>query len=248
MARIISVANQKGGVAKTTTAINLADGLARSGRSTLLVDLDPQCNATSGVGAAPAQKHPLLAGRPVSEFIVETRCPRMFVLPGSRALADADALSASNQKRGLSLRQQLASDLGRFDYIFLDCPPSLGQLTRSALAASTQIYIPIQCEYFAMEGLSQIIDLAHQSKARENPRLEIGGIILTMFDHALELANEVADEVRGYFAESVFDAPIPRDVSISEAPSHGLSVLDYAPRSRGAHAYAEIVMEVIDRE
>ncbi len=248
MARIISVANQKGGVGKTTTAINLADGLAKSGRDTLLIDLDPQCNATSGVGAAPAQKHPLLADRPAAESIVETRCPRMYVLPGSRALADADALSAPNQKRSTALRRQLAGDLKRFDYIFLDCPPSLGQLTRTALAASTQLYIPIQCEYFAMEGLSQIIDLAHQSKSRDNPRLEIGGIILTMFDHALELANEVADEVRGYFAESVFDTLIPRDVAISEAPSHGLSVLDYAPRSRGSSAYAEIVMEVIDRE
>lgn len=248
MARIISVANQKGGVGKTTTAINLADGLAKSGRSTLLVDLDPQCNATSGVGAAAAAKHPLLADRPASESIVETRCPRMFVLPGSRALADADALSATNQKRASALKRQLGGELGRFDYIFLDCPPSLGQLTRTALAVSTQLYIPIQCEYFAMEGLSQIIDLAHQSKSRDNPRLEIGGIILTMFDHALELANEVADEVRGYFAESVFETLVPRDVSISEAPSHGLSVLDYAPRSRGAHAYAEIVMEVIDRE
>ena len=146
------------------------------------------------------------------------------------------------------MRQQLASELSHFHYIFLDCPPSIGQLTRAALGASGEIYIPIQCEYFAMEGLSQIIELARQTKARENHRLEIGGIVLTMYDPSLELANEVASEVRQYFDETVFETLIPRDVSISEAPSHGLSVLDYAPRARGARAYTELVMEVIDRE
>ena len=139
-------------------------------------------------------------------------------------------LSASNRQRAATLRQQLTGELGRFDYVFVDCPPSLGQLTRAALGTSAEIYIPIQCEYFAMEGLSQIIELARQTKASDNTRLEIGGIVLTMFDPALELANEVADEVREYFAETVFESLIPRDVSISEAPSHGLSVLDYAPR------------------
>ena len=135
-----------------------------------------------------------------------------------------------------------------FDYVFIDCPPSLGLLTRAALGTSAEIYIPIQCEYFAMEGLSQIIELARQTKAKDTNRLEIGGIVLTMFDPALELANEVVDEVREYFAETVFQSLIPRDVSISEAPSHGLSVLEYAPRARGARAYTELVMEVIDHE
>ena len=239
MARIISVANQKGGVGKTTSAINIAAGLAKSGRSALVVDIDPQCNATSGLGVEPAQRHPLLAGKAQ---------PRLCVLPGSQSLADADALSASNRQRASTLRQQLASELSHFHYIFLDCPPSIGQLTRAALGASGEIYIPIQCEYFAMEGLSQIIELARQTKARENHRLEIGGIVLTMYDPSLELANEVASEVRQYFDETVFETLIPRDVSISEAPSHGLSVLDYAPRARGARAYTELVMEVIDRE
>jgi chromosome partitioning protein len=248
MARIISVANQKGGVGKTTTAINLAAGLAKSGRSALVVDVDPQCNATSGLGVKPAPRHPLVAGRPLPEEIVETSQPGLFVLPGSQSLADADALSASNRQRASVLRQQLVGELGRFDYVLLDCPPSLGQLTRAALGASGEIYIPIQCEYFAMEGLSQIIELARQTKSRDNPRLEIGGIVLTMFDPQLELANEVATEVREYFAESVFDSIIPRDVAISEAPSHGRSVMDYAPRARGARAYTELVMEVIDRE
>jgi chromosome partitioning protein len=248
VAKIISLANQKGGVGKTTTAINLAAGLVKAGRTALVIDIDPQCNATSGLGVEPAQRHPLVAGRPLVEAVVETSTPGLHVLPGSQSLADADALSASNRQRAATLRQQLGGELDQFDFIFLDCPPSLGQLTRAALGASAEIYIPIQCEYFAMEGLSQIIDLARQTKARDNHRLEIGGIVLTMFDPELDLANEVADEVRGYFDDTVFQTLIPRDVHVSEAPSHGLSVLDYAPRARGAWAYTELVMEVIDRE
>jgi len=248
VAKIICVANQKGGVGKTTTAINIASGLAKAGKTALVIDIDPQCNATSGLGVEPAGRHPLVAGRPLAEFVTPTSQERLHVLPGSQSLADADALSASNRQRASMLRQQLAGELGQYDYVFMDCPPSLGQLTRAALGASSEIYIPIQCEYFAMEGLSQIIDLARQTKAKDNHRLEIGGIVLTMYDPDLELANEVADEVRGYFDETVFRTPIPRDVHISEAPSHGQSVLDYAPRARGAWAYSELVMEVIDRE
>jgi chromosome partitioning protein len=248
LAKIICVANQKGGVGKTTTAINLAAGLAKAGKSALVIDIDPQCNATSGLGVEPAIRHPLVAGKPLSESVTQTTQPRLSVLPGSQSLADADALSASNRQRASSMRQQLTSELSHFDYIFFDCPPSLGQLTRAALGAANEVYIPIQCEYFAMEGLSQIIELARQTKAKDNHRLEIGGLVLTMYDPALELANEVANEVRSYFDGTVFDTAIPRDVSISEAPSHGLSVLDYSPRARGAWAYAELVMEVIDRE
>jgi len=248
VAKIISVANQKGGVGKTTTAINLAAALAKSGRTSLVVDIDPQCNATSGLGAEPAQRHPLLAGRPLAESVVSTTVPGLFVLPGSLSLTDADALSASNRQRAAALRQQLTTELAHFDYIFLDCPPSLGQLTRAALGACSEVYIPIQCEYFAMEGLSQIIELARQTKARDNHRLEIGGIVLTMYDPELELSREVANEVRGFFEETVFQTMVPRDVHISEAPSHGLSVLDYSPRARGAWAYAELAMEVIERD
>jgi len=248
VAKIISVANQKGGVGKTTTAINLAAGLAKAGRTALVIDVDPQCNATSGLGVEPAARHPLLAGKPLAEAVVETSQDRLFVLPGSLSLADADALSASNRQRASSLRQQLSNQLAHFDYILIDCPPSLGQLTRASLGASAEIMIPIQCEYFAMEGLSQIIELARQTKARDNRRLEIGGIVLTMFEPELELAQEVAGEVRGYFDEAVFDTIIPRDVSISEAPSHGQSVLDYEPRARGAWAYSELTLEVIDRD
>jgi chromosome partitioning protein len=246
--RIISVANQKGGVGKTTTAINLAAGLAKAGKTALVIDIDPQCNATSGLGVSPAERHPLLAGRQLADYIAPTSQPRLHVLPGSQSLADADALSASNRQRASALRQHLADDLSHFDYVFVDCPPSLGQLTRAALAASSEVFIPIQCEYFAMEGLSQIIDLARQTKAKDNHRLEIGGIVMTMFDPALELANEVVTEVKSYFDDTVFRTLVPRDVHISEAPSHGQSVLDYAPRARGAWAYAELVLEVIERE
>lgn len=248
MAKIVSVANQKGGVGKTTTAINIAAGLAKAGRTALVIDVDPQCNATSGLGVTPASRHPLLAGKPLAESLVETSQPRLSVLPGSQSLADADALSASNRQRASSLRQQLGGELSHFDYVLIDCPPSLGQLTRAALGASAEVYIPIQCEYFAMEGLSQIIELARQTKAKDNHKLEIGGIVLTMYDPELELANEVANEVRGFFDDAVFDTPVPRDVHVSEAPSHGLSVLDYAPRSRGARAYTELTLEVIDRD
>jgi chromosome partitioning protein len=248
VAKIISVANQKGGVGKTTTAINLAAGLAKAGKSALVIDVDPQCNATSGLGVEPAKRHPLLAGKPLAETVVMTSQPGLSVLPGSQSLADADALSASNRQRASELRQQLTSELSTYDYILIDCPPSLGQLTRASLGASAEVYIPIQCEYFAMEGLSQIIELARQTKARDNRRLEIGGIVLTMYDPGLELANEVANEVRGFFDDAVFDTVIPRDVFISEAPSHGLSVIDYAPRARGARAYVELTLEVIDRD
>ena len=159
--------------------------------------------------SSPRSGIPLLAGKPLAESVVETSQPRLFVLPGSQSLADADALSASNRQRAATLRQQLSGELRRFDFVFLDCPPSLGQLTRAALGASAEVYIPIQCEYFAMEGLSQIIELARQTKARDNHRLEIGGIVLTMYDPELDLANEVADEVRGYFDETVFQTADP---------------------------------------
>ena len=247
MARVVSIANQKGGVGKTTTSINLAVALALAGRKCLLLDIDPQTNATSGLGLEPADRHPLATNRPMHEAIEPADVEGLSVLPGSQSLADADALSSPNLQRAASLRQELANGLSSFDDVLIDCPPSLGQLTRAALAASTEVFIPIQCEYFAMEGLTQMVELIRQTKARDNHRLRIGGILLTMFDSSLELAHEVADEVREHFGDGVFRTIIPRDVAISEAPSHGKSVIQYDPRARGTRAYVELCLEVLDR-
>jgi chromosome partitioning protein len=241
------VANQKGGVGKTTTAVNLAVGLAKSGARTLLVDLDPQCNATSGLGRKPAARHPLVSQQPLKDALLATSTAGLELLPGSRSFEDVELL-ASSEGHAATLRQHLASGLSAYDFVLIDCPPSLGQLTRTALAGATEVLMPIQCEYFAMEGLTQMIEVIKQVMSRFPNRLEFGGILLTMYDHELELAREVDAEVRDFFGEIVFRTVIPRDVSVAEAPSHGLSVMDYAPRGRGARAYVELCMEVLARE
>jgi chromosome partitioning protein len=248
MGRILCVANQKGGVGKTTTAVNLADALAKSGQRTLVVDLDPQCNATSGLGHKPAERHPLVSREPLRDSLVQTASPNLELLPGSRSFADIDALARSDESQSATLRQHLASGMTSYDFVLIDCPPSLGQLTRTALAASTEVLMPIQCEYFAMEGLTQMIEVIRDVMKSGPGRLEFGGILLTMYDAELELTREVDAEVRDFFGEIVFETVVPRDVAVSEAPSHGLSAIDYAPRSRGARAYAELCMEVLERE
>jgi chromosome partitioning protein len=246
--RVLCVANQKGGVGKTTTAINLAAGLAKAGQRTLVVDLDPQCNATTGLGQAPTARHPLVSQEPLRETLRQTAVPGLELLPGSRSFEDVEALATSNESRSATLRQHLAAGLSAYDFVLIDCPPSLGPLTRTALASSTEVLMPIQCEYFAMEGLTQMIEVIRQVMARPNNRLQFGGIVLTMYDDTLELTREVDTEVRDFFGEIVFRTVIPRDVAVSEAPSHGLSVIDYAPRTRGARAYVELCMEVLNRE
>ena len=248
MGRILCIANQKGGVGKTTTAINLAVGLAKSGARTLLIDLDPQCNGTSGLGLAPMERHPLVSTAPLKDSLRATAIEGLEVLPGSRNFRDIEQLSKQDENQAATLRQHLAGGLTAYDYVLVDCPPSLGQLTRTALAASTEVLMPIQCEYFAMEGLTQMIEVIREVMGRPPNRLQFGGILLTMYDHALELTHEVDHEVRDFFGEIVFRTVIPRDVAVAEAPSHGQSVLDYCPRSRGAWAYAELCMEVLERE
>lgn len=248
MGRILCVANQKGGVGKTTTAVNLAVALAKSGARTLLVDLDPQCNATSGLGLRPAERHPLISRQPLKESLQETATPGLEVLPGSRNFQDVETLASNDGAHSAALRQHLAGGLTSYDFVLIDCPPSLGQLTRVALANSNEVLMPIQCEYFAMEGLTQMIEVIRHVMTEKPGRLKFGGILLTMYDHALELTKEVDDEVRDFFGEIVFRTVIPRDVAVSEAPSHSLSVLDYAPRARGSRAYAQLCMEVLERE
>lgn len=246
MGRILCVANQKGGVGKTTTAINLAAALAMSGRRTLLVDLDPQCNATSGLGQTPADSHPLVSQQPLRESLRATSIANLEILPGSRSFRDVEALTSEDSPNSATLSQHLASGLSDYDFVLIDCPPSLGQLTQTALASATEVLMPIQCEYFAMEGLAQMIEVIRGVMDRQASRLQFGGIVLTMYDETLELTREVDEEVRDFFGEIVFRTVIPRDVAVCEAPSHGQSVIDYAPRARGARAYVELCLEVLN--
>jgi chromosome partitioning protein len=252
------VANQKGGVGKTTTAMNLAAGLARSGAHTLLVDLDPQCNATTGLGQQPTTNHPLVQCTPIRQGVLQTGVPRLELLPGSRSFHDVELLTRDDPQQSARLREHLITGFNAYDFVLIDCPPSLGPLTKTALSSSTEVFMPIQCEYFAMEGLAQMIEVIRdvmqqatvvgQASSLPQNSLQFGGIVLTMYDHTLEVTREVDEEVRDFFGEIVFQTVIPRDVAVSEAPSHGQSVIDYAPRSRGARAYIELCMEVLDRD
>ena len=247
MPRVFCIANQKGGVGKTTTSLNLACALAKGGQKTLLADLDPQCNATTGLGNEPDTRHALVDDQPLRNSFRETYLENLLLLPGARSFEDVDALANSSDSRSMMLAAHLSGSLGSLDAVVIDCPPSLGALTRTALASASEVLMPIQCEYFAMEGLTQMIEVIRQVIGGANSRLEFGGILLTMYDAALELTAEVDREVRDFFGEIVFQTVIPRDVAVSEAPSHGQSVIDYAPRSRGARAYVELCQEVLER-
>lgn len=247
MSRVICVANQKGGVGKTTTAINLSVALAKADCRTMLIDLDPQCNATTGLGIEPTDCHPMISAEPLQSQIAKTKKTELSLLPGSRRFEDIERLARCDEQSARCLQGHLENDMDEFDFVIIDCPPSLGRLTETALASSTEVLMPIQCEYFAMEGLTQMIEVIRRVMKGPKNRLEFGGIVLTMFDHRLELTREVDTEVRDFFGDIVFQTVVPRDVAVSEAPSHGQAVLDYAPRSRGARAYIELCMEVLDR-
>ena len=248
MSRTFCIANQKGGVGKTTTALNLAGCLAMAGKQILLIDMDPQCNATSGAGCKPIARHPLVEQARISDCAVETSWNGVKLLPGSRSFKDVDLLAKDIGTVSAQVVAHLENETGLYDFVIVDCPPSLGPLTRTALACADEVLMPIQCEYFAMEGLTQMIELIRDVIQNKNHSLEFGGILLTMYDAKLELTVEVDQQVREFFGEIVFDTVIPRDVNISEAPSHGKSVMSYSPRSRGSRAYIELCMEVLERD
>jgi chromosome partitioning protein len=247
--RIYALANQKGGVGKTTTAINLAACLAEAGEKTLVVDLDPQANATSGLGerANGSSSLDLLDGVPLPKLAKPTRFARLDVVPAKPELASA-AVELSRRDDGESyLADALAGATQEYAFVFVDCPPSLGPLTVNALAAADRVLVPVQAEYYALEGLAQLVRSVELVRSRLNPRLALGGVILTMVDRRTRLAADVSDEVRRHFGDLVFRTSVPRSVRVAEAPSHGLPVTAYDRDSAGADAYWKVAMELVGR-
>ncbi|HBT19800.1 MAG TPA: sporulation initiation inhibitor Soj [Peptococcaceae bacterium] len=251
MGRVIAIANQKGGVAKTTTAVNLGASLALRGKRVLVVDIDPQGNASSGLGVDRLKVKGciydvLINGVPMEQVIVETKVENLYVVPATIRLAGAEIELVSAISRELKLKKALTPIKDKFDFILIDCPPSLGLLTLNALTAADRILIPIQCEYYALEGLGQLMNTIKLIKKHLNPDLELEGVVLTMFDARTNLSIQVVDEVKQYFKNKVFKTIIPRNVRLSEAPSHGEPVVTYDPKSRGAEVYKELAGEILE--
>jgi chromosome partitioning protein len=246
--KVYAFANQKGGVGKTTTAINLAACLAEAGERALVVDLDPQANATSGLGmrANGTSSYDLLDGAPLSELAKPTPFENLFLVPSKPELAGA-AVELSHREDGDRYLAESLAHVDGFDFVLLDCPPSLGPLTVNALAASDRVVVPVQAEYYALEGLAQLVQSIELVKARLNPRLGIAGVLITMADARTTLAKDVENEVRRHFGPLVFATVVPRSVRVAEAPSHGLPVTHYDRRSRGAEAYWKVAMELVQR-
>jgi len=248
MGRIISIANQKGGVGKTTTAVNASAALSLAGRRVLLVDMDPQASATSGVGVTP--DHPtiydvLLGQAPAGDAVRLTSLERLWVMPSSRDLFGAEIELVPLTGREHRLRDALRAVRDAYDYVLIDCPPSLGLLTLNALAASDSVLVPLQCEYYALEGLTALLETVDLIRHQVNPSLVVEGLLLTMFDTRNSLSHQVANDVRQHFQALVFSTVVPRNVRLSEAPSHGMPAVIYDPSARGSQAYVDLAHELI---
>ncbi|HEY0591754.1 MAG TPA: ParA family protein [Thermoanaerobaculia bacterium] len=251
MGKVVTLVNQKGGVGKTTTAINLGASLAAAERKVLLVDLDPQANATSGMGLPKNEERSvygvLIDGLPLGEIVRDTELPTLHLAPSSVDLVAAELELADREDRAIRLRNALENVRHAYDYILIDSPPSLGLLTVNGLAAADSVLVPLQCEYFALEGVSQLIRTLDQVRESLNPELDIEGIALTMYDDRVNLSRQVAQEIRGYFGEKVYETVIPRNVRLGEAPSFGKPIILYDIRSRGSEAYIQLAQEFIRR-
>lgn len=258
MGKIIAFVNQKGGVGKTTSSINLSASLGLLGKKTLLVDLDPQGNSTTGVGISKSELdssvYELLVDKVgIKDVIIKTKFKNLYTIPASINLAgvDMELMEMSREDPNFVAQLQLKKYLNQvsnlFDYIILDCPPSLGLITTNALAASNSVIIPVQCEFFALEGIMQLLNSIMIAQKKLNPNLDIEGVLLTMLDNRTNLGLEVVEEIKSYFKEKVYDTIIPRLVRLSEAPSHGKPIHAYDPKSRGTEAYLNLAKEVIER-
>ena len=253
MSRVICIANQKGGVGKTTTSVNLSASLAARGKKVLLLDLDPQGNASSGLGLKKHEYqdaniyHALIGEQTLESVIRSCSVSNLFVAPANPDLVGAEIELVDIPKREFQLRDALRPVRDRFDFILIDCPPSLGLLTLNALSAADTFIVPLQCEYYALEGLSQLLNTAGLIKKNINPELRIEGIVLTMFDTRNNLSHQVVSEIQTHFGDKVFKSIIPRNVRLSEAPSHGQSIIDYDQKSIGAVKYIELADELIEK-